>query len=128
MSARQPPTPEELADQAGLDADTAQAIADGMQPLQDLTDVGATFGGALEGMPGTGPRFVAIVLQNAAAQVNLASTSVEALARGLELYFDAQAGSLETLFPPPQQIAAHAGEQAMPLVRAIDRLGETGGL
>lgn len=126
MSAQQPPTPDELVEQLGLTPEEAQAVADAMTPLQDITGVGASVGSALEGAPGAGPQLIGTVLQNIANQVNLASTSVESVARAFEFYIEAQNKSIEQLFPPPSKIAENVSEDVMPLVEAIDRLAEQG--
>lgn len=124
MSASGPPTPEELALELGISPMEAQQIADAMTPLQDLTGVGSSVGSALTNTPGAGPRLVGTLLQNIAHQVNLASTSVETVARAMEFYIEAQGESLEALFPPPGELATQAGEDAQPLIEAIDRLIE----
>ena len=122
MSAAGPPGIEEIIDQTGLDPMEARAIANAMQPLQDVTGVGSSVGSALSEAPGAGPRLIGIVLESIAQQVNMASTSAEALARGVEFYFEAQTGSLETLFPPPSVVADQVNDQTKPLVDALARV------
>lgn len=124
MSAAGPPSPEELAMELGITPMEAQRIADAMTPLQDLTGVGSSVGSALSNTPGAGPRLVGTLMENISQQVDLASTSVETLARAMEFYIEAQGESLEALFPPPGELAAQAGEDAQPLIEAIDRLIE----
>jgi len=122
MSAAGPPGVEEIIDQTGLDPMEARAIANAMQPLQDVTDVGSSIGTALSEAPGAGPRLIGIVLESISQQVDMASTSAEALARGVEFYFEAQTGSLETLFPPPSAVADQVNDQTKPLVDALARV------
>lgn len=122
MSAQQPPDPETIVGDLGVDPAEAQALADAMAPLQDLTGVGGSLGSALANVDAPGPQFVGTMLQTVALQANLASTSVESLARAIELYVGTQTESLETLFPPPDRIAAEAGEEAAPLVEALRRV------
>jgi hypothetical protein len=100
-----PPTPEEMAAQFPIRPEEAQAIADAMTPLQDLTGVGDSFGGALQNVPGPGPKLVGSVLKNISIQVNLASQSAEAVAHAIDFYVQSQAGALEDLFPPPDVMA-----------------------
>lgn len=124
MSASGPPTPDEIAEATGIDPMEAQAIADSMEPLQNLTGVGGSVGSALSDAPGAGPRLVGVMLESMAQQVNLASTSAEAVARAVEFYIEAQTGTLEDLFPPPGEVADKAGQDAEPLVDAIARMIE----
>lgn len=119
MSASGPPTPQELSDRLGIRPEQAQQIADAMGPVQDLAGVGSSLGSAMEGAPGAGPRLIGALLQNIATQVNFASTSAETVARAFEFYVEAQVGSLETLFPPPEKVAEQVSDDAMPLVEAI---------
>jgi hypothetical protein len=112
MSAGQPPSPDELADQFPITPDEAQSIADAMSPLQDLAGAGGSFGSALENAPGAGPQLVGTILQNIAAQVNLASNSAEAAARAIDFYVTAQSSAFDELFPPPNQIAAQLEQDA----------------
>jgi hypothetical protein len=101
-----PPTPEDLQRRFPITSAEAQAIADAMSPLQNITGVGDSFGGALEDLPGAGPKLAGTVLRNISTQVNLASQSAETLARAIDFYVTAQGGAMEDLFPPPDQIAA----------------------
>lgn len=108
-----------MADEFPLTAEEAQLIADAMTPLQNFTDIGSSVGNTLEEMPGSGNRLVGSVLRNISTQVNLASQSVEVLARAIDFYVTAQAGALEDLFPPPDVLAAELEQTSEPVFDLI---------
>jgi hypothetical protein len=99
-----PPTAADLEQRFPLSAVEAQAIADAMTPLQNLTGVGGSFGNAMEDLPGPGPKLAGTVLRTVSTQVNLASQSAEVVARAIDFYVTAQGGAVEDLFPPPQEM------------------------
>lgn len=126
MSARGPPTPEELVEATGIGPAEAQAIADSMQPLQDITGIGSSIGSAMAGTDAAGLRLFGTVLEALSQQVDLASTSVESLARAMEFYIEAQTASFEELFPPPSALAEQVSDDAQPLVEALARATNQG--
>lgn len=127
MSAEGPPTPEEIVEATGIGPMEAQALANAMQPVQDITGVGGSLGSAMAGTDAAGLRLTGTVLETLSQQVDLASTSVESLARAMEFYIEAQTASFEELFPPPSTLAEQVSDDAMPLVEAIDRLIDQSG-
>lgn len=122
MSANEPPTPDDVAANTPISAAEAQMIADAMTPVQDIAGVGSSFGSAFENAPGVGPQLVGSVLQTIALQVDLASNSAEAVARGIDFYITAQTGTMEELFPPPEQLAEQLRDEAM-LLRDLTESG-----
>lgn len=124
MSAAEPPSPTEIEQEFPITADQAQIIADGLSPLQDITDAGASIGQSAEAIPGPGPKLVGVVLQNLSTHVELASVSVETLARVMEFYVEAQAGSFQDLFPPPQVAIEQFGRDFDPVVQSLSNPGQ----
>lgn len=124
MSASEPPTPDELAREFPLTPEQADAFADAMTPVQDITGVGSSIGSALENAPGAGLPFLGTLLQQASAQADLASVSAETLARALEFYIASQTQTAEELFPPPEQLVAEAQRDAEPVFDLLRNPGE----
>lgn len=121
MSASDAPSPDEVADRFPVTPDEAQVIADAVSPFQDIAGSGAAIGSAIESAPGPGPKLLGTLLQNLATHVDLASVSAETLARALAFYVDAQAGSFETLFPPPHEAIVQFSDDIAPLTDAIEQ-------
>lgn len=121
MSASDGPTPEELAERFPISPEEAQAIADAMTPLQNLTDSGASLGNVMEDLPGSGPKLMGTVLRNISTQVNLASQNAEVLARAIDFYVTSQTEGFEELFPPPQVLADQLRQQGETITEAFDQ-------
>lgn len=124
MSAAQPPPPEELQQEFPFSAEEAQAFAEAMGPVQDLLEVGASFGDALEAAPGPGNKLAGALLQQMAAQADLASVSIETIVRAMNFYIEAQVGTFEDLFPPPDVLAEQLQSDVEPLARAVERAND----
>lgn len=119
MSASEPPGPEALVEEFPITPEEAVAIAEAMGPIQNITGSAGSMGKTLNRAPGVGPKFAGAVLQNISAQVNLASTSFETLARAMQFYIESQSGAAGDLFPPPEVVAAQAEEDIDPLVKLL---------
>lgn len=120
MSANEPPSPAELEAQLPLSAAEAQAIADAMDPLQNLASVGDALGSGLEEAPGTGTSLLGAIFQHTSAQLDMASISAETLARAIQFYIEAQTQGFETLFPPPHMAVQQFSEDIAPLAEMLE--------
>jgi hypothetical protein len=123
MSASNEPTAEDLQGEFPISAEEAQAIADAMDPIQNIAGMGSALGSGLEEAPGSGTSLVGSLLKNMATQADLASVSAETLARAITFYLDAQHESVEMLFPPPHVALQQFGEDIEPLVELLQDPG-----
>jgi hypothetical protein len=119
MSASGGPTADDLQQEFPISSEEAQAIADAMDPIQNIATMGSALGSGLEQAPGSGTSLAGAVLQNMSTQVDLASVSAETLARAITFYIEAQQESIETLFPPPHVAVQQFGEDMEPLVELL---------
>lgn len=117
MSASQDPDVTALADEFPISPDEAEIIAEAITPLQNVTGSAAEVGKALDDAPGPGPQLAGALLQNVAAQVNLASTSFETLARAMKFYAKSQTGAVGDMFPPPEVAVEQAQQDVEPLMK-----------
>lgn len=115
-----------MADNLPISPEEAQMIADVLRPAEDLMGVGSSLGAAMEQAPGSGPKLMGAVLQHGAAQAQLASVSVETLARAIRFYVDAQTQAAEDLFPPPHVLAEQIKNDVDPLSDAFRSTLEEG--
>lgn len=121
MSASSDPSPGELAERFPISPLEAQAIADAMDPLQDVAGVGSSFGSALENTPGAGPQLVGVVLQNMAFQINTLSTGAETLARAITFYIEAHSKGPDEVFPPPHEAVKQLQTDLEPLAGGLNQ-------
>lgn len=119
MSASGPPTPDEIAQQFDLTPQEADAVANALAPLNQLTSLGEEFGNSLATFDSVGPQLLGVVLQNLSKQVDLAASNTQMIARALQFYIERQQGAATNLVPPPEEAAAQFGEDMRPLVDAI---------
>jgi len=119
MSASGEPTPDDLQNEFPINSEEAQAIADAMDPIQNLAGMGSALGSGLEEAPGAGTSLAGSLLKNFSAQADLASVSAETLARAITFYIEAQSESFEVLFPPPHVALQRFGEDIQPLAELL---------
>lgn len=121
MSANEPPSPAELEAQLPISSVEAQAIADAMDPLQNLASVGDALGSGLQDAPGTGTSLVGSIFQHASTQLDMASVSAETLARAVQFYVEAQTEGFETLFPPPHVAVQQFSDDIAPIAEMLEK-------
>jgi hypothetical protein len=116
MSVSGEPTPDELVTRFGITPAEANAVAEAFAPVQTISGAAAGVGSAMEGAPGTGPKFLGALVQNFATQVELISSSAETIARAIEFYILAQRNGISELFPPPSMVAGQLADDLEPLI------------
>lgn len=126
MSASNEPTADDLQGDFPVSSEEAQAIADAMDPIQNLAGMGSALGSGLEEAPGSGTSLVGSLLKSASAQADLASVSAETLARAITFYLEAQQESIEVLFPPPHVAVQQFEQDIEPLAELIRERGMGG--
>jgi hypothetical protein len=123
MSASGEPSAEDFQQEFPITPEEAQAIADAMDPIQNVATMGSALGSGLEEAPGAGTSLVGSVLKNMSTQADLASVSAETLARAITFYIEAQQESIDTLFPPPHVAVQRFGEDIEPLAELLREPG-----
>ena len=123
MSAAEPPDPVELERELPVSAVEAEALAEALNPLQDLSAAGASFGSAVSNLDAPGPKLLGTVLQNASTHVELMSISLETIAEAVNFYVQSQTQGAGDLFPPPHVALQQVQDDFEPLRQSIENGG-----
>lgn len=110
---------DDVANEFPITPDEAERIADALGPAQQVAGIGSDVGSVMSEAPGAGPQLVGSLLQTLSVQLDLASVSIETLARAVQFYFATQQETAAQLFPPPSEFAAQAQRDFAPLVELV---------